>query len=369
MKVGMITRTIPPYDRGGIQTHTLELSKALQKEGVEVHLFAIADDGFVDGVQVHRVGFFPLPRLTIGQYLSFTLNSLRYIKKVDLDLIHGHSMYSFGYSLRKSKPFVLTLHGTQLNEIQATLRSRPNLNHLITDGVSMLMERYSANKADEIICVSKQNAQDAHVQYSIHSGKLHVVHNGVDPSRFRRSSLTSNEILYVGRLHERKGLYEFLGCFSDVLKEAPSTRFKIVGTGEEERRLKRRVKELNIDDNVEFTGYVDEKELPTQYSHASIFVLPSLYEGFGIVLLEAMASGLPIVALPSKGPSEVIENGRNGFLVDLDKMADVIVSMLQDRELLKRMGNTNFDVARERFTWTSVAKQTKKIYERALEGA
>ena len=366
MKVGMIARTIPPYDRGGIQTHTLELSKALQKEGVDVHIFAIAEDGFVDGVEVHRVGFFPLPRLTIGQYLSFSLNCLRHMKGVGLDLVHGHSMYSFGFSLKKSKPFVLTIHGTQLNYLRSALRFRPNLNHILTDGLSMIMERYSCKKADKIVCVSEQVAIDTQGQYSIPPRKIHVIPNAVNPSDFEASDLTSNTILSVGRLHQRKGLYEFLDCFSDVAKEIPDASFTIVGTGEEEKRLRNRVAELGLQDDVDFTGYLKQEDLRKKYSEASVFVLPSLYEPFGIVILEAMASGLPIVSLPSEGPSRIMEDGRNGFLVDRGEMAKTLVSLLQDRGLMKRMGDNNLTLVRERFTWTSVAKETKRIYEQAL---
>ena len=141
MRLGMITRTVPPFDRGGIQTHVAELSKALVEEGVDVHLFIIGEKMDLYGAKIHPVKAREFPGITLGLYMTYTLNCAKKIAKYDLDVIHGHSMYSFGYSLKRDRiPYVATIHGTQLNELRHGIRSNFNLIHVITDPFTTFME-------------------------------------------------------------------------------------------------------------------------------------------------------------------------------------------------------------------------------------
>ena len=108
MKIGMIGRSIPPFDHGGIQTHIAELSKAIADKGIETHVFIVGKGSKKPGkeqrsknLSVHPIKCVPLPRLTLGEYLSYSLNCARHMKNYDFDLIHGHSMYSFGYAMKR----------------------------------------------------------------------------------------------------------------------------------------------------------------------------------------------------------------------------------------------------------------------------
>jgi len=158
MRLGMITRTIPPFDRGGIQTHVAELTKALVQEGIDVHLFIIGEKMKLDGAKIHPVKATPFPGISIGLYMTYTLNCAKKIAKYDLDVIHGHSMYSFGYSLKRQRlPYVATIHGTQLNELRHGFRSSFNFNHAITDTFTTFMEMYTTRRADKLIAVSIEN--------------------------------------------------------------------------------------------------------------------------------------------------------------------------------------------------------------------
>jgi len=364
VKIGIIARTVPPLDRGGIQTHVFELSKALAKKGIEVHLFIKGKGLTIPDITIHDIRPIPVPRLTLGEYVSFSTLSAGRAKAADLDLVHGHSMYSFGYAMtrRKEIPYVLTAHGTQKNELKHTLETRPTPNHVITDFGSMLMERYSAKRADAVIVVSRENKEDIVSQYGIPENKVRVIHNGIDPDRFGISDLDTNRIVYVGRLHERKGVDRLLLSFKKVLDEMDAG-LTIVGSGEMEGPLKELAKKLDIEKSVRFSGFVDDDKIPGLYSSSSIFVMPSYYEGFGIVLLEAMASGLPVVATATGGAPELIENGVNGFLVTHENMHESIISLLQDKALRKTCGARNRKIAADQYSWDAIADRTLEVYK------
>jgi len=374
MKIGMIGRSIPPFDRGGIQTHIAELSKAIADKGIETHVFIVGEGSKRPGKEikqknllVHPIRCVPLPRLTLGEYMSYSLNCARHVRQYDLDLIHGHSMYSFGYALIKKLPYVATLHGTQYNEFKNSLLYGASPNHIITDFSSMIMERYSGKKADKIIVVSNENRQDVIAQYGIAEEKIATIPNGVNVSRFQPSKCESKTIIFVGRLHERKGIDKLLSSFSNVIKKDSEAKLRIVGSGEDEARLKKIAKQLNLTSkNLKFLGFVPEKELPDLYSSSSIFALPSYYEGFGIVLIEAMSAGLPLVSVRTGGATEVIEEGKNGYLVDYETMHETLSTLIGDKKLRVRMGQESRKKVEREYDWKKIADDVIEVYEEVL---
>jgi glycosyltransferase involved in cell wall biosynthesis len=374
MKIGIIGRSIPPFDRGGIQTHIAELSKAMADKGIETHVFIVGKGSKKPGkalrsnnLFVHPIPCVPLPRLTLGEYLSYSLNCARHMKEYDLDLIHGHSMYSFGYALTKKLPYVATLHGTQYNEFKNSLHYGASPNHIITDFSSMLMERYSGKKADKVIVDSHENRRDVISQYGIPEEKIATIPCGVSVSRFSPSKCESKTIIFVGRLHERKGIDKLLESFSKVVSKEPEAVLKIVGSGEFEARLKAMAKRLKLGKkNVQFLGFVPEKTLIEVYSTSSIFVLPSYYEGFGIVLIEAMSAGLPLVSVRTGGATEVIEEGKNGYLVDYDNMHEPLLKLLGDEKLRIRMGKESRKRVEKKYDWKKIAGDVINVYKEVL---
>ncbi|WP_455392251.1 glycosyltransferase family 4 protein [[Eubacterium] cellulosolvens] len=370
----MIGRSIPPFDRGGIQTHIAELSKALSVKGVETHVFIVGKGSKKPGnelkrknLYVHPIRCVPLPRLTFGEYMSYSLNCARHIKKYNLDLVHGHSMYSFGYALTKKLPYIATLHGTQYNEFKNSLLYGASPNHIITDFSSMLMERYSGKRADRVIVVSHENRRDVISQYGIPEEKIITIPNGVTVSRFQPSTCNSKTIIFVGRLHERKGIDKLLESFSKVLDVEPEAVLKIVGSGEDESRLKQLATKLKLGSkNLQFLGFVPEKDLPGIYSSSSVFVLPSYYEGFGIVLIEAMSAGLPLISVRTGGATEVIQEGKNGYLVDYDNMHEALQKLLIDKSLRVQMGAASRKKVEKEYTWEKIASDVIKVYEELI---
>jgi glycosyltransferase involved in cell wall biosynthesis len=363
----MVARTVPPLDRGGIQNHVLELATALEAEGVEVTAYLLKGAYPEDlPFRVEQVPFVPLPRLTAGQYVSFSLAAGRRLQGGDHDVVHGHSMYGWGAALSRKRPMVVTCHGTQLNEYKATRATTRDPNHTTTDYISYRMERYAARRADAVIAVSEENRVDVVEQYGIPEDRMRVIPNGIRPERFKEARPEGPTILFVGRLHQRKGVDVLLRAMPRVLEHMPDARLLVAGSGEREAQLNALREELGLGDAVEFLGFVPDEDLPDLYASATVFTMPSLYEGFGIVMIEAMASSVPVVAFATGGAPEVIEDGVNGYLADPDTLAARLVETLEDPARAASMGRRGRELVEERYSWRAVAQRTMAVYQEVV---
>lgn len=370
MKIGLVSRTIPPFDRGGIQVHVRNLAIALDRLGHNVHLFISGEMVKLGGVVVHPVKASSTPGLTLGYYLSLSRLAAREAQKHDLDILHGHSMYAFGLAcMEKRRPFVVTIHGTQIGELRAQVSSHIfNPNHLITDSISAIMEAYASRKAAAIIAVSKKNKEEIIEHYSPPQRKVHVVPNGVWVDDFTSSDMQDNSIVFIGRLHERKGVDILIKAMPQVISENPDTVLKILGSGEMEGALRQIVKKEGLVKNVRFMGCVSERDKANILSHARLLVMPSLYEGFGIVMIEGMASGLPVVATPVGAAPDVIIEGKNGYVRNINELASAINNILSDEKKNRLMGRAARKTVEDRFDWMKVAHSTVAVYKEVLGG-
>ncbi len=364
----MVARAVPPVDRGGIQTHVLELATALTDLGVEVvaHLFK-ADYPDDLPFEVVQVPYASLPRLTAAQYLSASIAAGLLVKGRDYDVYHGHSMYGWGTAVAGARPFVLTCHGTQLNEFRMTRGRTFDPNHLLTDYKSYQMERWAAHLADRVIAVSGDNARDVREQYGVPADRVEVVPNGVRPDRFHRAEPEGPVVLFVGRIHQRKGIDHLVRAMPEVLARVPDARLLVAGRGEREPEVRALVKELGLERTVEMLGHVPDAELPSLYARAAVFAMPSLYEGFGIVMLEAMASSLPVVAFRTGGAADLVSDGATGFLADPATLGDRLARVLEDPAAARSMGERGRERVLAGYTWSAVAQRTLEVYERATE--
>jgi phosphatidylinositol alpha-1,6-mannosyltransferase len=204
---------------------------------------------------------------------------------------------------------------------------------------------------------------------------IRVAHPGVDAARFhpgvdgtavrRRLALGEEDVLLlsVGRLQLRKGHDLTIRAVAQLAAELPRLRYAIVGTGEEEARLRELARAAGVADRVTFAGSVGDEDLPAWYAAADVFVLANRregedIEGFGIVFLEAQAAERPVVAGSSGGAPEAIADGETGMLVsgtDAAELAAVLRRLAASRELRARMGSAARERVRSRFTWEHAA--------------
>jgi glycosyltransferase involved in cell wall biosynthesis len=265
---------------------------------------------------------------------------------------------AFMFAGKKYFPWVATTFEDEWRHVSGIgsglARILRNLNNM-TKGLLRKMERKIYFRSEKVLSVSNYTKQRIIKEFGITDDKISVVPNPVDTQLFspRGAKIDKDRfILFVGRLDPRKNLQILLKSFKTVLRKINDLKLVIIGTGPEKRKLVRLVSELGIGSSVEFMDFVHYEDLPKYYRSCEMFVLPSNQEGFGIVLIEAMASGKPVVSTKCGGPTDFVVDGKNGLLVDTNDekaMAEGIVELMRSRSVRDRMGKAglktsqNFD--------------------------
>jgi glycosyltransferase involved in cell wall biosynthesis len=235
----------------------------------------------------------------------------------------------------------------------------------------------SCRKARRVITISESSRRDVHRLFGVPLGRIDVVRPGVD-NRFRplstavvedfrrRLSLPECFVLHVGTLQPRKNIPVLLEAFARVARE--NLQLVLVGgKGWLFDEIFRQVEILGLQDKVRFTGYVADSELPLWYNAAAMMVFPSVYEGFGMPVLEAMACGTPVIGANSSSIPEAA--GKAAILFDpqdVDELADRMTAVLDDADIPARMRELGFEQARQ-FSWERAGRETAAVYQRALK--
>lgn len=213
--------------------------------------------------------------------------------------------------------------------------------------VESLLERRHVRQVDRVVTSSAYSAGRIAEEYGVPASRIAVVPEPIDLSRWRRAfeeapelPRSGSSILCVAHLYPRKNVATLLAAMTRL---PGSARLRVVGTGPDLTRLERRRRELGLGERVEFLGHVDFARLAGEYRRADVFCLPSRQEGFGIVFLEAMAAGLPIVAARASAVPEVVTDGESGILVgpdSPDELAAALDRLLSNPEERRRLGET-----------------------------
>ena len=383
MKALMLTREYPPHIYGGAGVVVDQLTQALSKRmAVEVRCFG-ARAASNDSRVIVR-GYTPWERLkadTDGPLFAPALETLSIglamaRDPLDADVAHAHTWYAdmAGYWIRTlyQIPLVVTLHS--MEPLRPWKADQLGSGYLLSSWI----EKTAVEGADRVIAVSAKMREDILAHFRADPAKVVVIHNGIDPDRFRRTEARDHldrlgvrepYVLFVGRITDQKGIFHLLeaapklpaGVQVVLCASAPDTP-------EIEQRLRKAVTEHP---NVKWIFDMVSHEVVTQlYSHAAVFACPSVYEPFGIINLEAMACEAPVVASAVGGILEVVEDGKTGFLVPParpDDLAAAIRRILDDPALARSMGRAGRTRVEERFSWTSVAARTQEVYAEAID--
>ncbi len=382
MKLAMANLYFLPV-QGGIETYMYELSKRFVPEH-EVEIIAGGVKGIkrhriVEGISEYRIPFVRPNRATAwltitGMYVPSC--ALR-IANTDYDIVHANcvpSAFAATRAGRNKKPFVFTQH----NNMQIV----KTYIHWFGSKVYDSLMNVILDSAAGIISVSKCVASEMEARYGV---KSKVIYNGVDLEGFSpmvdgspfRKALGLGDapmILLVCKFDKRKGLEHLAEAFAHVQKTIPDSRLVIVGKSRFESdnylySVQRRMRRLGVRDKVYFTGELPLIWLQKAYAACNVFVLPSETETFGIVVAEASSSGKPVVVTRSGGPEEIVEDGKTGYVVepcDHEAMAERVIRLLSDEKLSKKMGESGRRRAETHFNWDVTAKETMKVYARAL---
>lgn len=272
--------------------------------------------------------------------------------------------------ISKEKPDLIICHGSR--SCKFTYRAgKPN--STISVGVIHSDKLKWVKECDHIFSLTKK-MYDFATNEGIDKSRIHLMPNGIDTSKIKPKYKDQDEnktipvIGTMGRFVHKKGFDIFLESLSSLKEEGLQFRAIIGGMGEEEDYLKSIVAKHGLEHYVEFTGWVKEKS--EFFSKIDIFVLPSREEPFGIILLEAMASNVPIIATRCNGPSEIIEDGEDGILIDIDsseQLADAIAVLSNDDKLMKQFTTKAHSKVKEKYDFKIIRKNLSEILNKIVK--
>jgi glycosyltransferase involved in cell wall biosynthesis len=387
--VMMLTWEFPPRVIGGISPHTYNLSRSLAKTGAKVYVVTCDFPGAsqhetTDGVEVYRIDSYknPAPDFATWVYLmniNMQKEAAALVRSLGrkIDIFHAHDwlVATAGIGLKHvfRRPFFATMHSTEIGR----------RNGIHTDYERMIheTEAWLTYEAWKVICCSDYMISHVRWAFGLPPDKLVRVPNGVNfevyarkenenVSQFRsRFALPQEKIvLFVGRLVHEKGAQVLVSAIPKVLEKI-NAKFVFVGNGYMKDQLSDLVRGMGIAHKVMFTGFVDDETLRKLQKCADVSVVPSLFEPFGIVALEAMAAGSPVVVSDTGGLSEIVNHEVDGvkvFTGNPDSLSWGIIRVLTDEAFANRLRTNARRKVREKYDWDTIAQQTKTVYEAVL---
>ena len=381
-RICLVTHFFPPHI-GGIEKVADEQSKRLAKLGYQISVLTskTREQNGHHGERevfsypslnlVERLGI-PYPILSFQAYTSFA----DVIEKCDIVHAHGHAYLSSYLAAkvakRYKKPFILTQHNTFI-DYQSWL-------NIVERANDWIVGRAVLKSADRVMTVSRKT-----MEYVLNLGadvsKTSVLHNGVDTDFFRPTNRGGSRdrlglpkdatlVITIRRLVYKNGLDTFIEAASVLIQNYPHLLFVIVGKGPSRRLIERRLAELRISDNFRLVGFVPEELLPLYYNAADYFVIPSSSgEGLPLVLLEAMACGLPVIATSVGGTPEIVEDMKNGVLVPArspEALAEALSNFLSNRGLGRVIGEEARKTVEDGFSWDENVRRLQNVYDEFL---
>ncbi len=390
-RVLILSWEYPPLIEGGLARHVRKLAEALVRQGVGVDVLTRGLGGasglersapeHIGGVQVHRVRE-PRWPLELDRFVAWVKRMNEDMlaagealaQEHDYRLIHGHdwlvAQASKQLADRLEVPYVTTVHATEHGRHQGWVADPPQ-SHIHS------IERWMARRADAVIVCSYYMRGHVADIFDIDERQVAVIPNGVDPSELqpsgdlqslRREFAAPAEklVLLVGRLVYEKGFQLALEALPGVIERVGNVRFLVAGSGTHEAELKAQAKRLGLSDHGTFVGWIGDDVLHSLYRIADLCVIPSIYEPFGLVALEAMASGCPCIVADTGGLREVVPVGERVGLRfnggDPEHLGVMIERLLVDEALCDRLVTEASEHVLS-FDWDDIAQRTRGIYD------
>jgi glycosyltransferase involved in cell wall biosynthesis len=375
-KIAFVSDAIYPYNKGGKEKRLYEISTRLAKRGYDVHIYCmkwwegIEKQRIENGVHLDAISkYYPLysgKRRSIKQALMFAFSCFK-LTKEDFDVIDAdHMPHLVLYPLKivtflKRKKLIATW-----NEVWERKYWVDYIGQL--GNIAYVSEWLSARMPDKIISISKHTTNKLKNDLSS-KNEIFTIPAGVDIDYIQNvqpSSLKS-DVIFVGRLLDHKNVDFLIKSITTVCREIPTVKCIIVGQGPEKEKLVELVHNLNLTKNIKFLGKVEEHDdVLSLIKSSKVLVLPSTREGFGLVAIEAMACGTPVitVAHDNNAASNIIHHGKDGFICELNtkEIAENIVKIIIN-ELRQKMSEESIKTAKT-YSWDRIVNEIEEVYLR-----
>jgi glycogen(starch) synthase len=383
MRILHMTTEFPPVVFGGLGTAVGGLVHALARAGDELGVLLVGGSLAAAGYGKPVAGATDRPATVDPDIAFFQIpwtgcveEAMRIARDWRADLVHLHTAWIWPFAepvLDSGIPVVYTAHSVDRAEYELGMEPGHILDHADDQGRAVA-------SVDRLIALTRDEAELLVHYYPESRDRIRIVGNGIDDSeKARRAAQRSRNgepplVLYSGRLVERKGIQDLLAAVPAVLEQAPDTRFVLAGGppgyyGEELARQWLPPACLPYADRIQFTGWLTMDEIDEWYRRADIQVIPSRYEPFGMVVLEGMLHGLPIIATSVGGPSAILDDGRTGLLIppfNPEALAGALLRLLGCPELRRRLGAEAAAEVRGMWLWAQVAEKMRAVYLEAV---
>jgi len=345
---------------GGQGRHLYEIYKQNQlHKHVNMYIFSPNRNSLENHINIY-----PETKKSKFKNIEYSLklnnNFERIIKKYDLDIVHIHGGPGGLFLFNKlTIPCIYTVHHTYWQQVNY-------IKEQVWKKFFYLLEKRSYKFADKIICVSSDTQKILIDRYHLPYEKTLVIPNGIDLQLFNRKRSETDEdknILYVGRVDKRKGVDFLLRAMTHVNNVDPEITLYVVGEGKDRKRLQEYSESNNLP--VIFLGSLQDSQLQAIYEKVSAQIVPSIFEGFGISVLEGMAKGVPIIATNVDGIRTIVDHNHTGIMVpygDERKMAETITTLLNNTLLCKDL-IYNAHQELYKYDWNNIYKRTTDLYE------
>ncbi|MCS7300632.1 MAG: glycosyltransferase family 4 protein [Fimbriimonadales bacterium] len=396
VRIVMLSWEYPPRIVGGIARHVQELSEALAAQGTEVHVITAThpdapDEAVENGVYLHRAGAPPPPHgdflgsvygmnaafeARADALLSGLLRGKPARQRREAILLHAHDWLALpaakALKHRYKLPLIATIHATEYGR-------HGGIHSDLSRAISHIEWELSYEAWRVIVCSEFMRGEVIHA-LSVPYDKIDVIPNGTRAEKFQfefpeaeraafRARFAQPEqplLFFVGRMVREKGVQILLQAMPIVRAEVPHAKLIVVGGGYR-AHLEEFVRFCHLESAVQFTGFIPDADLLKLYRVVDVAIYPSLYEPFGIVALEAMAAGAPVVVSDAGGLKEVVRHEETGIVTwagNAESLAWGILRVLQDPAAARRRVQNALKAVQREFNWRLIAKRTAQVYRR-----